>query len=845
MFELLGYTKEEFLGKELWEIGLLRDRESNRVAFTELKASKYIRYRDLPLKTKNGERKEVEFVSNVYSEDDRQVIQCNIRDITESNKLIEGLRESEASLAKAQRIAHIGNWDWDLQTNSLVWSDEILRIYGITNEQFKGIYQAFIDQVHPDDLKLVEFAVEEALKEEIAGCNFVHRIVRPDGTVRIVEEIGEVTFDDSGKPLMFSGTVQDLTERKQAEERFKQLVDSTILGIIITNLNGVVIDANDIFLEMVGYSRKELEDGKVRWDEMTPAEFRLEEERLEITTFGSTKPHRKEYIKKDGCRIPVMVGGTLLAGSKDTIVGFVLDISEQIQAEQELLKAEANFRNLVESSPGIVYLLEPDPPYLPVYISPNIEKYGYTAEEWYSKPIWSSILYAEDRENATREFETAVSHGFETDFSYRIVARDGSIHWWQDNGRFVLDEQGNRIGWQGLILDITATKLLEHQLRQSQKLESVGLLAGGIAHDFNNMLTAINGYSELILRKLGKDDPLYFYAEEISKAGQRSATLTNQLLAFSRQQVLNPALVNINDLINDTMKILQRVIGEDIQLKATLNSQIGNTKVDPGQFAQIIMNLAVNARDAMPQGGKLTIETANILLDEEYCRHHLNVSPGIFVMVAVSDTGNGMSEVTKQHIFEPFFTTKDVGLGTGLGLATVHGIVNQSGGNIEVYSEEGVGTTFKVYFPVVSGDCGKPIPTVDLVRNYVGTETILLVEDEELVRNLSREILKSYGYNVITANNGMEALDLFERQNCTFDLLMTDIVMPQIGGRVLAEKLLEKLPNLLVLFTSGYTDDAVVRHGVIDINTNFIQKPFSPEALAIKVREIIENSRKD
>jgi signal transduction histidine kinase/CheY-like chemotaxis protein len=435
--------------------------------------------------------------------------------------------------------------------------------------------------------------------------------------------------------------------------------------------------------------------------------------------------------------------------------------------------------------------------------------------------------------------EDAASQNLDTDLEYRAIARDGSIHWVHDKGRFIFDEQGNKIGLQGVIVDVTATKQLEEQLRQSQKLESVGRLAGGIAHDFNNMLTAINGYSELTLRRMKEDDPLRHNIEEIKKAGNRSAALTQQLLAFSRQQIHQPKLIKLNDLIDETSNMLQRLLGEDIQFVSSINPKLGFVLADSSQLSQIILNLTVNAMDAMPQGGKLTVETANVFLDQTYAQQHSGVVPGAYVMLAVSDTGTGMDAETRRHIFEPFFTTKEVGQGTGLGLSTVYGIVKQNGGNIEVYSEEGVGTTFKIYLPRIAGQAD----VVDIENNdkelSTAAGTILLVEDEDIVRALTKQVLEECGYTVIEARNGVEALAICNSGDCKFDLLMTDVVMPQMGGRELANKLKEKLPDLQILFTSGYTDDAVVRHGVIEVGTNFIQKPFTPDSLAKKVREIL------
>jgi two-component system cell cycle sensor histidine kinase/response regulator CckA len=513
----------------------------------------------------------------------------------------------------------------------------------------------------------------------------------------------------------------DRQTRKQAEDaaraseaRLSQLVEASIIGIIIVNVNGTILEANDVFLKMVGYDREELNAETLKWDKMTPPEMRSDTNRAirELMESGETRPREKEYIRKDGSRVPVMVGGTMIKGSASTIMAFVLDI--------------------------------------------------------------------------------------------------------------------------------TATKALEEQLRQAQKLESVGLLAGGIAHDFNNMLTAINGYSDLILRGLKEGDPLRANVEEIRKAGQRSALLTHQLLAFSRKQVLQPRVLDINEVVTGTVKMLKRLIGEDIQLEIALDPHIGRAKVDAGQFSQIIMNLTVNARDALPTGGKITIETKNVFLDSFYAHRHVDFQAGPYVMMAVSDNGEGMNEATRRKIFDPFFTTKGT-RGTGLGLATVHGIVKQSGGNIEVYSEFGIGTTFKVYLPRVTDEIEAVKAKVTPLEMAGGTETILLVEDEEMVRNLSKKILTESGYTVITAASGRQALSVYESGEHKIDLLVTDVVMPGMGGRELAEALLEHLPGLRVLFTSGYTDDAVTRHGVIKIDTHFMQKPFTPELFTNKVREILDH----
>lgn len=381
----------------------------------------------------------------------------------------------------------------------------------------------------------------------------------------------------------------------------------------------------------------------------------------------------------------------------------------------------------------------------------------------------------------------------------------------------------------------------DEKMRLSQRLESVGRLAGGIAHDFNNMLTVINGYSDLTLRKLQNADPLRVNLQEIRKAGERSATLTNQLLAFSRKQVLRPKVLDINDTITDTLSLLERLIGEDIEMAVSLAPDLEHVQADPGQLSQVLMNLSVNARDSMPRGGVLRIETSNAFIDEDFVERHLGSRFGPHVIVLISDTGSGMSEDDLIHLFEPFYTTKDIGKGTGLGLATVYGIVKQSNGYISVDSTVGVGTTFRIYLPHARDlETSESEPPTDGFKVPVGSEKILLVEDEDTVRELARQILDSCGYAVTAARSGLEAIELVER-GTKFDLLLTDVVMPSMSGRELVDKLQKVSPHTPVLFMSGYTDDAIIRKGIMEINTNFIQKPFTFNDLAHKVRDVIDS----
>jgi len=380
----------------------------------------------------------------------------------------------------------------------------------------------------------------------------------------------------------------------------------------------------------------------------------------------------------------------------------------------------------------------------------------------------------------------------------------------------------------------------EEQLRQSQKLEAVGQLAGGVAHDFNNLLTVIMGYSDLLLRSSKHDDSMRSKTEEIKKAAVRAAALTRQLLAFSRKQVLQPKVLELNSLVTEVSKMLRRLIGEDIEFIMLLRPEAGRISADPGQIEQVLMNLVVNARDAIPQGGKIIIETGNVELHRDSADLHREVEPGDYVLLTVSDSGRGMDEGTRKRIFEPFFTTKEVGKGTGLGLSTVYGIVKQSGGNIFVYSEVGRGTTFKIYFPRVKEEAASQ-PTAQRAQLPRGSETILLVEDEAMVRKLARTILEENGYEVLEAANGNEAI-IREQHAGEIHLMVTDVVMPLMSGRELAERVRERRHGIKVLYMSGYTDDAIVHHGVLEAGTHFLEKPFTPDALAWKVREVLDKA---
>jgi PAS domain S-box-containing protein len=506
----------------------------------------------------------------------------------------------------------------------------------------------------------------------------------------------------------------------------------------------------------------------------------------------------------------------------------------------QLRAAEQRYRRLAENAPDIVFRYELHPRRRFDYVSPAVAAVtGYSPEECYADPdLPFRIVRPEDQQRLETIFKGDFSSGGAV--TLQCVHKNGTLIWIEQRSMSVQDAAGQLVAIEGIARDITERKNLEEQFRQAQKMEAVGQLAGGVAHDFNNLLTAIIGYSDILLNGLGESDPMRPDIFEIKKAGERAATLTSQLLAFSRKQVLQPKVLDLNEAVADMEKILRRLIGEDIDLVTCPDPALGRVKADPGGIEQIILNLAVNARDAMPEGGKLTIETANVELDESYARGHVTVQPGPYVMLAVSDNGIGMTPETQAHIFEPFFTTKGAGKGTGLGLSTIYGIVKQSGGNIWVYSELGGGTAFKIYLPLVEEALTPVEVSTPEDASRQGSETILLVEDDEVIRKLVYMILLEHGYTVLVTCNGSEALEISEQHPDPIHLMLTDVVMPQLTVRELTESLARMRPETRVLYVSGYTDDAIVHHGVLGEGMNFMPKPFTVDALLRKVREVLD-----
>ena len=636
----------------------------------------------------------------------------------------------------------------------------------------------------------------------------------------------------------------------------EKIVASVPSGLLVLSGDLRILSANRSFLESFGLHHKDTLGRRL--DEVIRADGLMTQIReamhtgivqrdvlydLQLATRRETRPVRM-----------TMTGIRIAEEEEARLLLTIEDLTEEERLHAARRASEQRFHDLVQTLDAIVW--EADASSLRfTFVSQRAESIlGYPLEHWLSETdFFAARLHPEERERVIGLFQAALAGGSDHELEFRAVTADGRAVWVRDIVHVVRDARGHAKQLRGLTVDLTERKRAdealrerEEQLRQAQKMEAVGQLAGGIAHDFNNLLMVIQGDSELILRRLPAEHPMRRNAEGIREASQQAASLTRQLLAFSRKQVLAPRIVDPNLIVANMHGMLQRLLGETIQLELVAAPDTGLVKADPGQLEQVIMNLAVNARDAMPDGGRLTIATGELELDSSAAREHSEAAPGRYVMLQVSDTGTGMDQATRTRLFEPFFTTKEQGKGTGLGLSTVYGIVKQSGGHIWVQSEIGRGTTFKICLPLAEDEvaivdsAGLADVEAEPVR---GAETILLVEDARRVREVVREILEMNGYAILEARNGSEALDIVAAHTGPIHLMVTDVVMPHMSGRELAQRLATVRPETRVLFMSGYTDDAIVRHGVLEEGTAFLSKPFTPDSLSTKVREVLDAGR--
>jgi two-component system, cell cycle sensor histidine kinase and response regulator CckA len=885
-----GYSGEEFLTMTIADIRPAQDVPAllGRVAELGQTSNNTGKWRH---RKKDGSVIEVEIVSHTLDFVGRPARIVLAIDITERERAERALDESRQWLSaifdssrdgiiveENERIVYVNN--------------SYAHLFGYESAELTGQPVQLVSEQEPSE-RMLEYS-RRRMRGEEAPALYPFRGTKKDGTTVDLE--ASVSTAKIGEKSYIISLCRDITERKRMEDE-RQVISEIIQGVIATS------DLNEL-LALVHHSIGKCLYAEncfvALYDEATDLmhfEFWVDKfdpcpsPRPIGVGFGSyvlrrgqpllvdreltEEMVRRGDVEQSGTmsaswlgvplRTPTHTVGVLVVQHYEDEnaytshdVDFLSSVGGQIalaidrrRTEEDLDKQRGFLRQVIDLNPSFIFAKDREGRFTLVNQA-LAEAYGSTVEELLGKTDADFNANNEEVEWFQRDDVEVMDTGVEKFIPEEMITdASGNVRWLQTIKRPITSKNGTPKQILGVATDITERKKAEQalqdseqQLRQAQKMESIGTLAGGIAHDFNNLMTAVTGYSELTLRSLKVDDPLRSKIEEIKRAGERAASLTRQLLAFSRKQILQPVVLDLNTVIKGMGGLLPRMIGEDIELCFELDVSLGQVKADPGQMEQVLMNLAVNARDAMPPGGCLTIKTENVNFGGKLVKRLL-VDPGHYVMLSVSDNGCGMDAETQAHIFEPFFTTKEVGKGTGLGLSTVYGIVKQSGGSIWAYSELGQGTTFRIYLPRVDKVVETEESRDEATAAPRGHETILLVEDEDMVRALSKEILEVYGYVVIAAANGKEGLRICQEFKGDIDLMITDVVMPQMGGRELAENVGALRPDMRVLFMSGFTDDAVVRHGVLDDGMCFIQKPFSPDSLARKAREVLDHPRSE
>ena len=864
-----GYTKADAIGRPLADLIIPpQHRDAHRAGLARYvatgEATMTGRLIEMSALRSDGSEIPVELTITAIRSGRASIFTGVLRDIT-ARKIADAIRSRLVAIVDSSDDAIVS---MALDDTFLTWNAGAERLYGYTAAEVIGRKRALI--VPAGQIDEVVAIVERAARGEASPPLETQRM-RKDGSVVDISLVVSPMTDPGGRITSVSMIARDITERRRAEaavrderDRAQRFLDTAEVILLSLDLQGRITLVNRYACSLFDWSAGELL-GRDFIDTCVPARARDETrsrlgslltgsdssiiENPVVTRSGAERliEWRNHLLRDDEGRVTsTLSSGTdvterrLAEATLELTTITLMERTQALEQHETALNASEERTNYALEA-GRMGVWELDLVTQRVTWSRTMAAmYGLTPEmSPTTTAAFMALIHPDDRGATEEAVKAAVVTGADFDTEFRVVWPDGSIHWNAGRARVLRDAQGRPARVLGVGTDISERKLLEAQFRQAQKMEAIGQLAGGVAHDFNNLLTAILGYSNFVIDTLGPQDARRADMEEILKAGQRAASLTRQLLAFSRKQVLQPTSVNLNALVTGIRTMLSRLIGEHVDLVQILAPDLGSVRADPGQLEQVIMNLVVNARDAMPSGGRVTVETANVELDETF-RQDVAVIPGSYVMLAGSDSGVGMNEGTKSRLFEPFFTTKEAGKGTGLGLATVWGIVKQSGGYIWVFSEPGQGATFKVYLPCSSQDDAGENAVAGDDATAAATETVLVVEDEDAVRLLTRRILERAGYRVFDAPNPEKAEALFERHKDLFDLLVTDVVMPGSSGPRMFERLVRQRPDLKVLYVSGYTDDTIVHQGKLNPGIELLQKPFTADALKRRVREVLD-----
>jgi PAS domain S-box-containing protein len=848
--EMSGYLREELEGMAVEHVIHPDDREFVRQAIVERlsghEPSKRYQYRSL---AKGGEVKWVEALGAVLTYRGRPAILVNSIDITERKRTEEALRKSEERYRLVAENVTDLIWTTDMEMRYTYISPSVTRLRGLSVEE--ALSESLDQTLTPDSLQLgmrvlaEELEIERRPDKDPARCRTLeleHRC--KDGSTIWAEITMTFLRDPEGNPVGILGVTRDITKRrlaeqalKESEKRYRALVDNSLTGICIV-WGDRCLFVNRRLAEMSEYSEQELlEMPFVNIVHPDDREFALQLAALRLSGEPPTVPHQYRGVTKSGKVLWVETFGTLIEyqGQPAVLVNLI-DVTERKRAEELLRTSEEKYRTLFEESMDGVYISTPDGRILDINPA-AVKLFGASSKEEMLKVNVIKQVYS-NPDDRLKMMKIMSQKGYVKDYEMVMKRKDGQPINILVTATALYGENGEISAYRGFIRDITERKQLEQQLFQAQKMESIGTLAGGIAHDFNNLLGGILGYASFLKSKLSDGDPHFKYVDTIERSAMRAAELTSQLLGFARGGKYDAKPVNMNKVIEETLKIIGRTLDKSIEITTHLCEELPTVEADAAQMQQVLMNLFVNAGDAMPHGGKLIVETSTSVLGEDYVRTHLGSKPGKYVIVSVTDTGIGMDRETVKRIFEPFFTTKEKGKGTGLGLAMVYGAVKNHGGSIRVYSEPGAGTTFKVYLPAHGAPEHVEAPVTAVARG--GEERVLVVDDEETIRSLVKDTLESYGYCVLVAENGEEAVRIYREMGERIDLVILDMVMPKMGGRETFQRLKELNPKVKALLSTGYSQNGKAQEILDSGVLGFLQKPYQTHELLSRLRTVLD-----